>query len=320
MSRSRPSRAALVAAPDLAAAAEGWLAHLARERQLSPKTCEAYARDLSQFLQFLARHFGEPASLAGLEAMAPRDIRAFLAARRRAGVESRSLARALSALRTFFRFLDRRGLAKNDAVRVVGLPKAGRPLPKPVSVDKARRIVDEARAGEAPTAPEWVVARDTAVLTLLYGSGLRVAEALGLLRGEAPVAGRDILRIRGKGGKERMVPVLPVAQAAVEAYLDRCPYRLAPEAPLFVGVRGGRLSPRIIQIVMERLRGALGLADTATPHALRHAFATHLLGHGADLREIQELLGHASLSTTQLYTEVDAAHLLKVYRGAHPRA
>ena len=310
----------LVAASDLDDAAGRWLAHLRDERGLAAKTQEAYARDLSQFLDFLARHLGEPASLAHLADLRPADFRAFMAARRGGGVDSRSLARALSALRTFFRFLDRRGLAKNDALLTLNLPKARHSVPKPVSVAAAKDIVADARAGEPPDAPEWVVARDAAVLTLLYGAGLRISEALGLTRAEAPVGGRDLLRIRGKGGKERAVPVLPVAQQAVERYLALCPFALKPGGPLFVGVRGGPLSPRIVQIVMERLRGALGLPETATPHALRHSFATHLLAAGGDLRTIQELLGHASLSTTQRYTAVDQARLIAVHRAAHPRA
>jgi integrase/recombinase XerC len=173
---------------------------------------------------------------------------------------------------------------------------------------------------EAPDAPDWIAARDTAVLMLLYGSGLRISEALGLTRKEAPIRGRDMLRVRGKGDKMRVVPVLPVAREAVEHYLALCPVKLQPDDPLFIGARGKQLSPRIIQLLIARARGALGLPETATPHALRHSFATHLLGAGADLRAIQELLGHASLSTTQIYTEVDRAHLLKVYQRAHPRA
>lgn len=310
----------LIAAPKLVEAGRSWLAHLSDERGLAVKTREAYGRDLAQFLAFLAQHLGKLASLSDLASLEPRDFRAFLAARRAQGVESRSLARSLSGLRTFFRFLEKRGLAKNDAVMALATPKIAHSVPKPLGVGKAKAVVGQTRAGEAPATREWVVARDTAVLTLLYGSGLRISEALGLDMRDAPVKGRDVLRIVGKGGKERVVPVLPVAQAAVQHYLDLCPFPRKPDAPLFVGVRGDRLSPRIIQLLMARLRGALGLPESATPHALRHSFATHLLGHGADLREIQELLGHASLSTTQVYTEVDSSHLLKVYRAAHPRA
>ncbi len=310
----------LIAEPDLADAVAAWLGYLSSERQLAAKTLEAYRRDLGQFLGFLARHLGGPASLADIETLAARDFRAFLAARRRDGISGRSLARAMSAIRMFFRFLDRRGIAKNDAVRAVRLPKVPHGVPKPLSVPKARAVVREAAAVASVDTPAWVEARDVAVLTLLYGSGLRISEALGLNRADAPVGGRDVLRITGKGGKERPVPVLPVAQDAVQRYLDLCPFALVDDGPLFLGVKGKRLSPRIVQRLMQRLRGALGLPDTATPHALRHSFATHLLANGAGLREIQDLLGHASLSTTQVYTEVDTARLLKVYRECHPRA
>ncbi|GBE42907.1 tyrosine recombinase XerC [bacterium BMS3Bbin10] len=310
----------LMAKADLADAAGAWLRYLAVERQLAEKTREAYTRDLKYFLAFLAAYRGGPASLEDFEGLAARDFRAFLAARRESGVSSRSLARTLSALRMFFRFLDRRGIMKNDAILAVQTPKLPHGVPKALSIDAALSLAADAGPGEAAGAPEWVAARDSAVLTLLYGSGLRISEALGLARAEAPVGRHDVLRITGKGGKERVVPVLPVAQSAVAAYLDLCPFVLAPEGPLFVGVRGKRLSARVVQLVMQRLRGALSLPDSATPHALRHSFATHLLGHGADLREIQELLGHASLSTTQIYTEVDTARLLKVYDEAHPRA
>ncbi|MDA7948508.1 MAG: tyrosine recombinase XerC [Hyphomicrobiaceae bacterium] len=310
----------LIAATDLEAAVAKWFAYLSTERQLAEKTQEAYGRDLKSFLGFLAHHMGGPASLKTLRELEPRDFRAYLASRRAGGVSSRSLARSLSAIRMFFRFLDRRGILKNDAVLAVHSPKLPHAVPKPLSIDSATSLTVDASAGAHPDAPDWVIARDAAVLTLLYGSGLRISEALGLSRGDAPVGRRDVLRITGKGGKERAVPVLPVAQEAIAHYLELCPFALAPKGPLFVGVKGKRLSARIIQLLMQRLRGAFALPDTATPHALRHSFATHLLGHGADLREIQELLGHASLSTTQIYTEVDAARLLKIYDEAHPRA
>jgi integrase/recombinase XerC len=258
-------------------------------------------------------------TLAQLNALAARDVRAFLASRRAQGVGSRSLSRTLSALRMFFRFLERRGLGKNDAVRAVALPKLPHSVPKPLTAPKARALVESADIA-APDAPEWITARDTAVLALLYGSGLRISEALSLARKDAPTRGRDMLRVTGKGDKTRVVPVLPIVREAVERYLELCPIELGSDDKLFVGVRGGPLSPRIIQLVIARTRGALGLPNTATPHALRHSFATHLLGAGADLRAIQELLGHASLSTTQGYTEVDRDHLLKTYARAHPRA
>jgi len=309
----------VVAAPDLQRAVEAWLAYLAVERQFSANTSEAYARDLSQFLAFLAGHLNRLPTLPQLEALAARDIRAFLASRRAQGVGSRSLARTLSALRMFFRFLERRGLGKNDAVRAVALPKLPHSVPKPLTAAKATALVEGA-AIATPDAPDWIIARDTAVLALLYGSGLRISEALSLSRKDAPIRGRDMLRVTGKGDKTRVVPVLPMVREAVERYLALCPMQQGSDDPLFVGARGGPLSPRIIQLVIARARAALGLPATATPHALRHSFATHLLGAGADLRAIQELLGHASLSTTQGYTEVDRELLLKTYARAHPRA
>lgn len=300
-------------------AAEDWFAYLAVERQLSTNTAEAYARDLSQFLAFLALHLNKLPDMKQLLALKARDVRAFLAARRSEGVGSRSLARTLSALRMFYRFLDRRGYGKNDAIRSVALPKLPHSVPKPLTAPKATALVDGADIVDDDVL-EWVIARDTAVLALLYGSGLRISEALSLKRREAPVKGCDMLRVTGKGSKTRVVPVLPIVREAVEHYLALCPLKLGSDDPLFVGVRGKQLSPRLIQLKIARARAALGLPETATPHALRHSFATHLLGAGADLRAIQELLGHASLSTTQGYTEVDRAHLLKAYTSAHPRA
>jgi integrase/recombinase XerC len=300
-------------------AVEDWLAYLTVERQLAAKTAEAYARDISQFLAFLTGHLNKLADMKQLLAIQARDVRAFLAARRSEGVGSRSLARSLSALRMFYKFLERRGYGKNDAIRAVALPKLPHSVPKPLTAPKATALVDGADI-DGGDAAEWVIARDTAVLALLYGSGLRISEALSLKRREAPIKGRDMLRVTGKGSKTRVVPVLPIVREAVERYLALCPLKLSSDDPLFIGVRGKQLSPRIIQLRIARARVALGLPETATPHALRHSFATHLLGAGADLRAIQELLGHASLSTTQGYTEVDRAHLLKTYSSAHPRA
>jgi integrase/recombinase XerC len=300
-------------------AVEDWLAYLTVERQLAAKTAEAYQRDISQFLAFFAGHLNRLPDMKQLLALQARDVRAFLAARRREGVGSRSLARTLSALRMFYKFLERRGYGKNDAIRAVALPKLPHSVPKPLTAPKATALVDGADI-DAGDAAEWVIARDTAVLALLYGSGLRISEALALTRREAPIKGRDMLRVTGKGSKTRVVPVLPIVREAVERYLALCPLKLGSDEPLFVGVRGKQLSPRIIQLRIASARIVLGLPETATPHALRHSFATHLLGAGADLRAIQELLGHASLSTTQGYTEVDRAHLLKAYSSAHPRA
>jgi integrase/recombinase XerC len=309
----------VIAAADVQNAVEAWLAYLSVERQLSANTSEAYARDVGQFLGFLADHLKRLPTLPQLSALSARDIRAFLASRRAAGVGSRSLSRTLSALRMFYRFLERRGLGKNDAVRAVALPKLAHSVPKPLTASKATALVGGADIAH-PDAPDWIVARDTAVLSLLYGSGLRISEALTLSRKDAPIRGRDMLRVTGKGDKTRVVPVLPIVREAVERYLALCPMPQGADDPLFVGARGGQLSPRIIQLLIARSRVALGLPATATPHALRHSFATHLLGAGADLRAIQELLGHASLSTTQGYTEVDREHLLKTYARAHPRA
>jgi integrase/recombinase XerC len=309
----------VMAAADVQRAVEAWLAYLSVERQLAANTSEAYARDVGQFLGFLADHLNRLPTLPQLSALSARDIRAFLASRRAEGVGSRSLSRTLSALRMFYRFLERRGLSKNDAVRAVALPKLPHSVPKPLTAPKATALVGGADIA-SPDAPDWIVARDTAVLSLLYGSGLRISEALSLARRDAPIRGRDMLRVTGKGDKTRVVPVLPIVREAVERYLGLCPMSLGADDPLFVGARGGQLSPRIIQLLIARARGALGLPATATPHTLRHSFATHLLGAGADLRAIQELLGHASLSTTQGYTEVDREHLLKTYAHAHPRA
>jgi integrase/recombinase XerC len=307
------------ATPYLREAVEDWLAYLAVERQLAANTAEAYERDISQFLAFIARTQNKMPDMKQLIALQARDVRAFLAARRSEGVGSRSLSRTLSALRMFYKFLERRGYGKNDAIRAVALPKLPHSVPKPLTAPKATALIDSADI-VSPDAPEWVIARDTAVLALLYGSGLRISEALGLKRKDAPIKGRDMLRVTGKGNKTRVVPVLPIVREAVERYLALLPQKLGSEDPLFVGVRGRELSPRIIQLRIASARAALGLPETATPHALRHSFATHLLGAGADLRAIQELLGHASLSTTQGYTEVDREHLLKAYTRAHPRA
>ncbi len=301
---------------DLKAALQAWLGHLTHGRGAADKTLDAYGRDLAQFLDFLGRHLGHPPCLGDLERLDVKTFRAFMAARRRHGLTSRSLARTMSALRTFFRWLETEEIATNRAIGRVALPKIPHAVPKPLTVDKAAEVM----AGGMETELDWIAARDTAVLLLLYGSGLRISEALGLTAREAPAPGRDVIRVTGKGGRERAVPVLPVAQEAVQRYAALCPYPLDPDGPLFLGAKGGPLSPRIIQLLIERLRGPLGLPKTATPHALRHSFATHLLSAGGDLRQIQELLGHASLSTTQVYTEVDRERLLAVYDKAHPRA
>jgi integrase/recombinase XerC len=304
-------------APKVAAEIEAWLSHLGAERRLSPKTLEAYRRDVLQFLQFLAEHLGGAPSLKELAALAPADVRAFLAARRAGNIGSRSLMRALAGMRAFGRFLERNGKGRLGALAAVRAPKIGKTLPRPLPIDAAKSVADPTfAAGDGREA--WIHARDAAVLALLYGCGLRISEALGLKRAE--FNGRDVLTVTGKGRKQRMVPLIAPVQKLVADYIALCPYDLPGEGPLFVGVKGGPLSPRIVQIAMERLRGALGLGEGATPHALRHSFATHLLARGGDLRSIQELLGHASLSTTQIYTAVDAERLIAAYRSAHPRA
>lgn len=306
-----------LAAPDVAAEINRWLNYLGAERRMSPKTLEAYARDVSQFLDFLAGHLGGAPSLKALAKLSPADVRAFMAARRGDGLSSRSLMRVLAGARSFARFLERNSKGKVGALSAVRAPKIPKTLPKPLAIAAARRISDtELRAGEERK--PWIIARDAAVLGLLYGSGLRISEALSLKRKDFGAS--DAITVTGKGNKTRMVPVLPQVAKLIADYVELCPIDLPADSMLFVGVRGGPLNPRIVQLAMATLRGALGLPDTATPHALRHSFATHLLARGGDLRAIQELLGHASLSTTQIYTAVDSERLLEVYASTHPRA
>jgi len=307
------------AALDLAAQCVGWLNALRDERRLSDKTLEAYGRDARQFLAFLCARNGAPPTVADFVDIAPGDIRAFLARRRADEIEARSLQRALSALRSLARHLERGGLGRASALSALRSPRAGRRLPRPLAVVDAKAVASaQTRAGEARD--PWILARDAAVLALCYGAGLRISEALSIRRADAPVGAVDQVTVVGKGRKTRVAPIIAPVRAGVADYLAQCPYILPPEGPLFVGAKGGPLSPRIVQLAMERLRGALGLADSATPHALRHSFATHLLARGGDLRTIQELLGHASLSTTQIYAAVDGARLIDAYRAAHPRA
>jgi integrase/recombinase XerC len=306
-----------LAAPDVAAEIGRWLGYLGAERRMSPKTLEAYARDVGQFLDFLTQHLGGAPSLKALARLSPADVRAFMAARRSEGLSSRSLMRVMAGTRSFARFLERNGKGKVGALSAVRAPKIGKTLPKALAIAAAKRISDtDLRDGEARE--PWVIARDAAVLGLLYGSGLRISEALSLKRKD--FSKRDAITVTGKGNKKRMVPVLRQVAKLVADYVALCPIDLPADGALFVGTRGGPLSPRVVQLAMANLRGALGLPDTATPHALRHSFATHLLARGGDLRAIQELLGHASLSTTQIYTAVDSERLLEVYASAHPRA
>ncbi len=295
-----------------------WLEHLANERRASPRTLEAYGFATARYIAFLEKHRGEALTLAGLADVSAGDVRAWLAHLRSGDrpLSPRSLSQALSAIRTFHRFLDRRLDAPNAAVALVRGPRVKPGAPRPVTEDQAAGLIAE--PGLDPDREDWETARDQAVLTLLYGCGLRISEALSLTRADAPLG--EALRITGKGGKTRIVPVLPAVREAVDAYLSEAPFQLSPEERLFRARRRGPLSPRHVQATVQTLRSRLGLPASATPHALRHSFATHLLGAGADLRSIQELLGHASLSTTQRYTQVDAAALLSAYSSAHPRA
>ncbi len=299
-------------------ALEAWIAYLAHERRASPLTLEAYRNDLEAFLGFMEVHRGERLTLAVLSDISAAEVRAYMAHRRggETPLSPRSLSRHLSAIRSFFHWIDRRLDVANPHLALVRGPRVKPSQPRPVSEDQARGLITEAE-GDVEREP-WESARDAAVLTLLYGCGLRISEALSLTRADAPLP--DSLRIVGKGSKMRVAPVLPAVRQAVDAYLAEVPFNLDPEGALFRGKRGGPLGPRYIQGLMAKLRGGLGLPDSATPHALRHSFATHILAGGGDLRAIQELLGHASLSTTQKYTGVDAAGLLAVYAKAHPRA
>ncbi|WP_135212022.1 tyrosine recombinase XerC [Vitreimonas flagellata] len=294
-----------------------WIAHLRDERRFAANSVEAYERDVAAFLGFLQGHLGGEPSAQDLAQLEPRDLRAYLAHRRQGpdALADRSISRALAAIRSFYRYLERRHGVANARLALVRGPKLKRPLPRPVSEGAARDLIVEA---SDTASQEWVGARDAALITLLYAAGLRISEALALTGGDLPLP--EMLRVLGKGGKERIVPLLPAARQAVERYTELCPYALTEDAPLFRAIRGGALSPRMAQDLMQRLRGRLGLPSSATPHALRHAFATHLLANGGDLRAIQDLLGHESLSTTQTYASVEAKKILQLYRRAHPRA
>lgn len=304
------------AKPDLAEARADWLAALAGERRLAALTVEAYERDTRQFFQFLTGHCGGAPGLAEVSDLRAADLRAFLAFRRGGGAGARSLGRGLAGIRSLLRHLERRGLASAAGASAMRAPRHPRSLPKPLTAVDARRVASA--TGQLAEEP-WIAARNAAVLTLLYGCGLRISEALGLPGDALAAPDQASLRVTGKGGKTRLVPVLPAALQAVAEYRRLCPYHLAADGPLFRGARGGRLQAAIVQREMKKMRAALNLPATATPHALRHSFATHLLVRGGDLRAIQELLGHASLSTTQIYTAVDTERLLDVYDAAHPR-
>jgi integrase/recombinase XerC len=303
------------AGDDLHAAIGLWMGWLLGERRASTHTAAAYSRDLCSFLDFLTKHLGVVPDLAALDGLRTADWRAYVADRVRDGIEPRSLARGISVLRNFARFLQRRGFASITALSTLRSPRPAATVPKPLTIEDAVSTVE---ASGDLAKEEWLSKRDTALITLIYSCGLRLSEALGLSRAEAPLG--ETLTITGKGRKTRQLPVLPAVREAVADYLAACPYILAADRPLFVGVRGGPLHPRIVQRQMAALRIHLGLPATATPHALRHSFATHLLSAGGDLRAIQELLGHASLSTTQRYIAVETEQLLAIYNQAHPRA
>lgn len=294
-----------------------WIAHLRDERRFAANSLEAYERDVSVFLDFLQSHLGGEPDARALAELEPRDLRAYLAFRRQGpdALGDRSISRALAAIRSFYRYLERRHGVKNARLSLVRGPKLKRPLPRPVSEAAARDLIVEAAAAADEA---WIGARDAALVTLLYAAGLRISEALQLDGGDRPLP--EMLRVVGKGGKERVVPLLKAARDGVERYAELCPFALTEDAPLFRAARGGAMTPRMAQALMQTLRGRLGLPSSATPHALRHAFATHLLANGGDLRAIQDLLGHESLSTTQSYTSVEAQKILQSYRRAHPRA
>ena len=299
-------------APDAASCVQEWLTILKSERRLATKTLEAYTLDITQFGKFLQDYQGEPATVKVLASLEASDFRAFMARLRNKKIESRSLARKLSAIRSFFRHAERIGHFKCGALTAVRAPKIGHSVPRPLTVQKSSQLIlDATLHNDSP----WIAARDIAVLSLLYGCGLRISEALSLTPKQAD---QNPLIVTGKGGKTRLVPVVSATADAITNYRTLAPFPLSPSMPLFRGIKGGALSPRIIQLLIERLRGAINLPDSATPHALRHSFASHLLGNGADLRVIQDLLGHASLSSTQIYTEVNRKHLLEQYRKAFP--
>ncbi len=306
------------ARPDAVKTVEEWRLYLATERRVSPHTFNAYDGEVVRLFIFLKEHLGGAVGLRELRALSPADFRSYLGRRRAetrdSPLSNRSMARALSGLRSYFRYLDRMGVVSNAALGALRAPKIPHALPKPLSVKEARKTVQDAASFARE---DWIGARDNALLILLYGCGLRLGEALNLTLGD--IFDVQVLRVKGKGGKTRVVPVLPVVSDAIAVYIQLCPYALAADGPLFVGARGGRLNPRITQRLMQKLRSALGLPETATPHALRHSFASHLLGGGGDLRTIQELLGHASLSTTQVYTEVNSKKLMDAYNQSHPR-
>ena len=296
-------------------AIEDWQRWILDERKSSIHTLAAYSRDLAAFLDFLYEQLRRPAELNDLNKLVVEDFRKFLESRINHGISHSSIARSMSTLRNFFRFLDRTGRVRNATIKAVRSPKPKPPIPKPISIEDSLDVIKA--VSELSDTP-WISKRDVAVFTLLYGCGLRIDEALSLNNVDKPDG--DVMTITGKGNKQRIVPILPIVCDAIKVYIEACPFLEQPDNPLFVGARGGRLNAGVVQRQMRKVRDRLGLPSTATPHALRHSFATHLLSAGGDLRTIQELLGHSSLSTTQRYTSVDTKRLLEVYKKAHPRA
>lgn len=307
----------IICAKDLALERTLWLQYLTAERRMADKTVEAYERDLRQFFQYLTGYFAHPPKIADVADLRPMDLRGFLSTRRKQGVGTRTLGRGLAGIRSFIRFLEKKGLASSAGLAATRTPKQPKTLPKPIAPEQAIKLTD---ASEHLHEEPWIAARDAAILTLLYGCGLRIGEALALTPHNLADPAARTLSVTGKGNKTRLVPLLPIIHEAIDKYRRLCPYHLDKDQALFRGARGGPLQPAILQKSMRLLRSALNLPANATPHALRHSFATHLLSNGGDLRTIQELLGHASLSTTQIYTQVDTAHLMRTYNAAHPRA
>ncbi|MFK5979400.1 MAG: tyrosine recombinase XerC [Rhizobiaceae bacterium] len=307
----------VICAPDLARERVLWLQYLSAERRMTEKTSEAYERDLRQFFNYLTTYLAQPPGLSDVKDLRPIDMRGFLSSRRRGGAGARTLGRSLAGIRSFIRFLEKKGLASSAGLAATRSPKQPKTLPKPIPPDQAIKLTD---ASQHMHEEPWITARDAAILTLLYGCGLRIGEALALTPNSLNDRSARTLSVTGKGNKTRLVPLLPIIHEAVDNYKKLCPYHLEKDEPMFRGARGGPLQAAILQKSMRLLRSALGMSDNATPHALRHSFATHLLSNGGDLRTIQELLGHASLSTTQIYTLVDTDHLMRAYNAAHPRA
>ncbi|MEK9683411.1 MAG: tyrosine recombinase XerC [Rhodospirillaceae bacterium] len=303
------------ASADCQLAISDWLRWITHEKRASNNTIDAYSRDLASFLKFLTSHLGSQPTLSDFEKLEARDYRGFLADRAKHGISQSSIARSMSTIRSLFRFLDKMGLVANSSIRTVRAPSPKAPIPKPLTKLEAKEFLD---AIQDQVNVPWVIERDLALFTLLYGCGLRIAEAIAL--NDADIPNGDVLRVIGKGNKERIVPVLPIVRDSIKSYVSIRPFSILPDGPLFRGVRGKRLNPGVVQRKMRELRTSLGLNESATPHALRHSFATHLLSAGGDLRTIQELLGHESLSTTQRYTSVDSESLKLAYQKSHPRA